>query len=69
MFEIIFIAVDIVVLAEQKLMSYVYAVGKQPTGNLWYKMVERGGATVKCGNDKPLRVLLIMYITLYNKQF
>ncbi|GMN69424.1 hypothetical protein TIFTF001_038478 [Ficus carica] len=33
-----------IVLAERKLTSYVYAVGKQPTGNLGYKMVERGGA-------------------------
>ena len=32
------------------LTSYVYAVGKQPTGNMWCKMVERGGATVKCGD-------------------
>ena len=40
-----------VVLAEQKLTSYVYAVGKQPMSNNWYEMEERGGATVKCGNE------------------
>ena len=40
-----------VVLAERKLTSYVYAVGKQPMSNNWYEMVGRGGVTVKCGNE------------------
>ncbi|GMN19357.1 hypothetical protein TIFTF001_042865 [Ficus carica] len=31
---IVYVAGVIVVLAERKLTSYVYAVGKQPTGNL-----------------------------------
>ncbi|GMN37081.1 hypothetical protein TIFTF001_006519 [Ficus carica] len=32
-----------IVLAERKLTSYVYAVGKQPTGDFLYKMVELAG--------------------------
>jgi len=42
---IICVADVIVVLAERKLTSYVYAVGKQPSGNLWCKMVEHGTAS------------------------
>ena len=34
-----------VVLTERKLTSYVYAVGKQPSANLWCKMVEHGTAS------------------------
>ena len=37
-----------VVLAGQKLITYVYAVDKQPTGNAWYKTVENG--TAGCEN-------------------
>ena len=35
-FYVMYVADVYVVLAERKLTSYVYAVGKQPTGNLWY---------------------------------
>ena len=52
MYVLLICVADIyVVLAERKLTSYVYAVDKQPMSNNWYKMEERGGATVKCGND------------------
>ena len=33
-FYVMYVADVYVVLAERKLTSYVYAVGKQPTGNL-----------------------------------
>ncbi|GMN24257.1 hypothetical protein TIFTF001_040550 [Ficus carica] len=38
-----------VVLAERKLTSYVYAVGKQPVSNIQYKTVEMVLRTVKFG--------------------
>ena len=47
-----------VVLAERKLTTYVYAVGKLPTGNVWYKTVEYGMATYEITGWEPLRVLL-----------
>ena len=48
-FIIIYVAENKVVLAERKLTTYVYAVGKQPTGEFWYKMMELAGQLWKKG--------------------
>ena len=43
LYVLLHVAADInVVLAERKLTTYVYAVGKQPSSNVWCKMVMDG---------------------------
>ena len=59
------VADDIVVLVERKLMSYVYAVGKQPTSNLWCKIVERGKASCEMWEYYRYAFCLFMYIKLW----
>ena len=52
-----------VILAERKLMTYVYAVGKQPYGNKWYKAVEHGRAKLwNCGTG--IATFLLIYVIL-----
>ena len=55
----------IVVFVERKRTSYVYAVGKQSSGNLWCKMGEHGTASCEMwdGGRYAFCLLYVYYFT------
>ena len=55
----------VVVLAERKLITYVYAVGKQTYSSTWCKTVERGSTNCETMGWRPLCILLNYVILKY----
>ena len=75
LYVLLHVAADInVVLAERKLTTYVYAVGKQPSSNVWYRMVKDGIGELWMKGWNLLRryfraLCLIMFIMFYATMF